>query len=190
MDYGVHGIQRVNDLSKLTLIKKHLLAVFINDSTTDTPDWVRIENSADFSRSLNPVTEERDYIADEHPTTELTDYKPSEGITIKMYKGSKDFDLIYKMYKKLAIGGDAHRQILRISLFDGQTVTGTTRFYAEVNDATIVVDTANFSGSTLECTIYENGTTTTGWVEITNKTPIFHADDTDASALHDATDQQ
>lgn len=118
-DYGVHGIPRVNDLRDATLIKKHLLAVFINDGTDGAPKWVRIENASEFNRALNPVTEERDYIADEHPTTELTDYKPSEGITIKMYKGSKDFDLLYKMYKKLSIGGDAHRQILRISLFDG-----------------------------------------------------------------------
>lgn len=179
MDYGIHGIPRSMLLSdpSLRLIKKHLLAVFINDGTEAEPKWVRIENTAEFSRELNPVTEDRDYIADEHPTTEVLDYKPSEGITLAMYAGSPDFDFMYKKYKTLATGGAAHNQILRLSLFDGQEVTADTVYYAEVNDATIVINTANFSDSQLTCTIYENGSTTAGFAKVVDKKPVFTAGD-------------
>ncbi|UKI52766.1 MAG: hypothetical protein L6V86_06325 [Treponema sp.] len=74
---------------KPELIKKHKIGVFLNGGTSEAPDWVRIKKATEFTRSMNPETEERDYIADEHPTTELMDYKPSEDLTVTTYKGER-----------------------------------------------------------------------------------------------------
>lgn len=152
------------------LIKKHKIGIYVNGGTTDAPEWVRIKKATDFTRSMNPTTEERDYIADEHPTTELTDYKPSEDLTITTYKGEKDFELLYKLYKERAIGEDAKREILIVSIFDSTEITDTetsetvTYYYADKAEATIALNEFNTSGSTISATVYENGTPETGYV--------------------------
>ena len=152
------------------LIKKHLVRPFLNDGTPELPKWVQIKKATEFVRAMNPVTEERDYISDEHPTTEVVDYKPSEGLSVTMYKGEPDFDMMYEMYKKRAIGSEAQKQFLCVYLFDSVTTAqpegGKTYYYADLTDATVTIDEFNASGKSLTCTIYENGTPTKGYVEI------------------------
>ena len=157
---------------KPELIKKHKVGVYVNGGTKEIPDWVRIKKATEFTRSMNPETEERDYIADEHPTTELMDYKPSEDLTVTTYKGEKDFELLYKLYKERAIGEDAKREILIVSIFDSAEITDSedggkkkTYYYADKTDATIALGEFNISSSTLSATVYENGTPEKGYVE-------------------------
>lgn len=151
----------------MELVKKHLIRPFINANKTGTASWIQIKKSTDFSRSMNPITEEREYISDEQPTTELTGYKPSEGLTVTMYKGEADFDLFYSMYKEKAIGDDAKREFMLVYLFDeGETEGGDPCYYAEKTECTITIDELNSTGSTLTCTIYENGTPTKGYCTI------------------------
>ena len=100
------------------LIKKHKFALYINSGTTQNPTWVRVCKATEFTRNMNPTTEDYDYIADEHPTTEVTDYKPSESMSVKTIKGEDDFALFYQLYKNRAIGPDAHREILTVFMFD------------------------------------------------------------------------
>ncbi len=153
------------------LIKKHLVRPFLNKGTSEAPKWVQIKKATEFSRSMNPETEERDYIADENPTTELMGYKPSEELTVTTYKGEEDFELLYQLYKDRAIGEEAKREFLLVSVFDSSEIedseSGTTKtyYYAEKSDATVVLNEFNSSSSTLSATVYENGTSVKGYVE-------------------------
>lgn len=156
-----------------TLIKKHLIRPFLNAGTAEDPQWVQIKKATEFTRTMNPTTEERDYISDERPTTELTGYKPSEALSITMYKGEEDFDLMYRMYKERAIGDDAKMEFLLVYIFDSVQADSKTYYYADKTEATVTVDELNASGQTLSCTVYENGTPVSGYVEITDGKPVF-----------------
>ncbi len=154
------------------LIKKHLVRPYLNKGTSEKPEWVQIKKATEFSRSMNPETEERDYIADENPTTELMGYKPSEELSVTTYKGEDDFELLYQLYKERAIGEEAKREFLLVSVFDSVEIEDSeddgkkkTYYYAEKSDATIVLNEFNSSSSTLSATVYENGTSVKGYVE-------------------------
>lgn len=154
------------------LIKKHLVKPYLNKGTSAAPNWVQIKKATEFTRSMNPETEERDYIADENPTTELMGYKPSEELTVTTYKGEDDFELLYQLYKDRAIGEEAKREFLLVSVFDSTEIEDSedgvkkkTYYYAEKSDATVVLNEFNSSSSTLSATVYENGTSVKGYVE-------------------------
>lgn len=168
------------------LIKKHLIRPYLNGGTKENPSWIQIRKATEFSRSLNPQTEERDYISDEHPTTELLDYKPSFAVSITTYKGEKDFDLLYEKYKALAVGADAQTQCLRVNMFDSVTVKGKEHFYAEVSDVTIVMDEWNASSSSLSGTVYENGTPERGYVTVDAGVPTFTAGEMPEASVDEA----
>lgn len=155
------------------LIKKHLIRPFLNNGTSELPDWVQIKKATEFTRAMNPQTEERDYIADEHPTTEVMDYKPSENLSITMYKGEPDFELFYDLYKKRAIGSEAQKEFLLVYIFDSSTVESTTYYYAEKTNASVTVEELNASGKSLTCNVYENGTPVKGYVTIETGVPTF-----------------
>lgn len=155
------------------LIKKHLIRPFLNKGTSEVPDWVQIKKATEFTRAMNPQTEERDYIADEHPTTEVMDYKPSENLSITMYKGEPDFELFYDLYKKRAIGSEAQKEFLLVYIFDSSTVESKTYYYAEKTNASVTVEELNASGKSLACNVYENGTPVKGYVTIENGEPTF-----------------
>ena len=155
------------------LIKKHLIRPFLNKGTSELPDWVQIKKATEFTRAMNPQTEERDYIADEHPTTEVMDYKPSENLSITMYKGEPDFELFYDLYKKRAIGSEAQKEFLLVYLFDSSVVENKTYYYAEKTSASVTVEELNASGKSLACNVYENGTPVRGYVTIEGGTPTF-----------------
>lgn len=155
------------------LIKKHLIRPFLNKGTSEVPDWVQIKKATEFTRAMNPQTEERDYIADEHPTTEVMDYKPSENLSITMYKGEPDFELFYDLYKKRAIGSEAQKEFLLVYIFDSSTVESKTYYYAEKTNASVTVEELNTSGKSLACNVYENGTPVKGYVTIENGVPTF-----------------
>ena len=155
------------------LIKKHLIRPFLNKGTSEVPDWVQIKKATEFTRAMNPQTEERDYIADEHPTTEVMDYKPSENLSITMYKGEPDFELFYDLYKKRAIGSEAQKEFLLVNIFDSSTVESKTYYYAEKTNASVTVEELNASGKSLACNVYENGTPVKGYVTIENGKPTF-----------------
>ena len=155
------------------LIKKHLIRPFLNKGTSELPEWVQIKKATEFTRAMNPQTEERDYIADEHPTTEVMDYKPSENLSITMYKGEPDFELFYDLYKKRAIGSEAQKEFLLVYIFDSSTVESKTYYYAEKTSASVTVEELNASGKSLACNIYENGTPVKGYVTIESGVPTF-----------------
>jgi len=156
-----------------TLIKKHMFRPFLNGGTASNPEWVQVKKATEFTRSMGPTTEERDYISDEAPTTEVTQYKPSETFTLTAYKGEADFELFYDLYKKRAIGDDAKKELLLVSIFDSSTVSGTTYYYAEKCTASIAVNEFNLTSSQISLNVYENGTPAIGYVTIENGVPSF-----------------
>lgn len=161
-----------------TLIKKHQYRPFLNKGTTALPSWVQIKKATEFTREMNPVTEERDYIADESPTTEVTQYKPSESFAITTYKGEADFDLFYELYKARATGSDAQKEFLLVSIFEQSVVGANTYYYAEKTMATVVPQSFNASSSQLTVQVYENGTSTKGYVTLdSNGIPTFTSGD-------------
>ncbi len=157
----------------LTLIKKHLVRPYLNAGTSANPEWIQIKKATEFSRAMNPETEERDYIADEQPTTELMQYKPSESLTVTMYYGEADFDLFYQLYKERATGDEAKREFLLVYLFEETTAGSSTYYYADKTEATITVDEFNSVDSTISITVYENGTPVNGYVELVDGVPKF-----------------
>ena len=167
------------------LIKKHLIRPFLNKGTSASPNWVQIKKATEFTRAMNPQTEERDYIADEHPTTEVMDYKPSENLSVTMYKGEPDFELFYDLYKKRAIGSEAQKEFLLVNIFDSVTVEESgedvTYYYAEKTNASVTVEELNATGKSLSCNVYENGTPVKGYVTITDGVPTFTEGDMPSS---------
>lgn len=153
------------------LVKKHLFALFIKDKKND--EYVRIKKATELNRSMNPVTEDYDYIADEFPTTEVTGYKPSEPVAVKTFTGEKDFALLYDIYKSRAIGPDAHYEVLTVYMFQKSTVSNVDHYYAEKEDATVTIDSWNVSGTTLTANVSHNGTPKRGSVVITDGQPVF-----------------
>ncbi|MGX8833964.1 hypothetical protein ACWG0P_07095 [Amedibacillus sp. YH-ame6] len=71
-------------------------------------DYIRIQKATELTISLNPETEDFDYIADESKTTELSSYSPSiSGLPLTMYEGEPDFDMIWEYFYNLKTGSDA-----------------------------------------------------------------------------------
>ena len=77
------------------MVKKHQIALMLNKGTSTSPVWTRIKKSTELTISMNPETEENDYIADESPTTELKNYKPSIDQDLTMMKGEDDYEMMF-----------------------------------------------------------------------------------------------
>ena len=56
------------------MVKKHQIALFLNKGTISVPDWTRIKKSTSLTISMNPETEDFDYISDEVDLEEIADY--------------------------------------------------------------------------------------------------------------------
>ncbi len=164
-------------MSDTELIRKHKIIPFLNSGTSASPTWVQIKKATEYVRSLNPVSEDREYICDEMPTTELTGYKPSSSFTVTTYKGEDDFELLYDMYMGLATGEDAKKELLIVHVFDSSTVSSTTYYRAIKSDATILMNEWNISANTISCEVHENGTPTLGYVTLTDGVPSFTSGD-------------
>ena len=77
------------------MVKKYHIALFLNAGTSENPAWVRVKKSTSLELSMNPETQDYDYIVDQNPTTEVLRYKPSLNQPITMYKGEADYDFAF-----------------------------------------------------------------------------------------------
>lgn len=149
-----------------TLIKKHLIRPFLNSGTSLSPVWIQIKKATENTINMNPQTEDRDYISDEQPTTEILSYKLGVSYGVTTYKGQPDFDLFYDLYKNRYVGSDAQKELLLTYLFDKIIVGGSTMFYAQKWNATVVVNDFNTVGSVIDVDVNANGTPTVGYITI------------------------
>lgn len=143
-------------------IRKHQIALYINQSETEVEDWLRICKSTNLTISMNPATEDVYYICDENPTTELNNYSPAIEQDITTIKGSPDYDFFFKKYFERATGENAKADFLIIYI--AETEDGTT-YKASKTDATIIVNDLNANDSKLNINLAfggksENGTAT------------------------------
>ena len=144
------------------LIKKHKIALFVGDTAEGKTSWTRIRKSTAFNLSMNPVTNEFDYIADETPTTELDHYAPSLNQALTMYKGEPDYEKIFPKFFNMDVGSDASMPVLIVFFQAWQAPNA--RFVANELDSV---------AGTLTCDLYFNGGIEKGYATVTDGTPVF-----------------
>lgn len=152
------------------MIKKHLIALFINAGTSSDPKWTRIKKSTELTIALNPETEEVDYIADENPTTELTKYAPSIEQPLKMIEGEPDFEFIWKRFFSLATGEDAKAEYMIVFMFDKDTQGA---YKAWKGSAIVSCNELNAVDSEISFDLAFGGTVDKGTATVVSGTPTF-----------------
>lgn len=103
------------------MIRKHQIGIFLKDPTGE---YVRIKKSTELTLSMNPETEDMDYIADENPTTELKKYKPSLSQPLTMLENEADFKFIWDKFYNMAVGDNAKVDTMIVFMFDGTPADG------------------------------------------------------------------
>lgn len=152
------------------MIKKHLIAVFINTGTGASPEWTRIKKSTELTIALNPETEEVDYIADENPTTELSKYAPKIEQPLKMIEGEPDFKFIWDRFFSLATGEDAKAEYMIVFMFD-KTEAGVYRAWK--GSSIISCNELNAVDSEISFELAFGGTVDKGTATVTDGKPAF-----------------
>ena len=154
----------------MEIIKKYQIGLFINKGTSQTPDWFRVKKSTALDISLNPETQDFDYIADESPTTELDKYKLSINQALTMYKGEPDYEYVFNKYYNLSVGEDAKTEVLIVFM---KEQTGANTFLAQKSEAIISISDLNAVDSTITFDLIFGGTTKKGTATISNGVPTF-----------------
>lgn len=152
------------------IVKKHLIALYLNAGSASTPDWFRIKKSTALSFALNPETKDYDYIVDESPTTELDKYKPSINQALTMYKGEADYEYIFNRFFGLSVGEDAKTECLVVFM---QETEGENTFKAWKTDAVISISELNAVDSTITFDIMFGGTTKKGTAVVSDGVPVY-----------------
>lgn len=153
------------------MVKKHQIALFLNNGTSNVPDWVRIKKSTALSIGLNPETEEFDYIADQSPTTELKSVKPSLNQSLTMYTDEPDYEMIFNRFYEMKVGQDAHSEVLIV--FFQEPGAGANTFKAWKSDCIISISDLDAVGSVINFDVLFGGTTDKGIATVTNQIPVF-----------------
>ena len=141
------------------MVKKHLIGLFLNAGTKEAPAWTRIKKSTELTLSMNPETEEFDYIADENPTTELKKYKPTIDQDLTMYKEEADYAMIWPYFYEMKTGSDAHVDCMIAFMHEAAEGGG---YKAWKTDSVISVQDLNAVDSKLKFQILFGGTVEKG----------------------------
>lgn len=155
------------------MIKKHQIAVFIDTSKEEEPDWIRIKKSTELTLAMNPSTEDIDYIADESPTTELASYSPKIEQPLKMIEGEKDFEAIWEKFYNMATGEAAKTRYLIVFMFDktGEGVDAVYRAWS--GSALVSFNELNAVNSELDFELAFGGTVEKGTASVTGTAPDY-----------------
>lgn len=152
------------------MVKKWKIALFINGGTPDAPNWVRVKKSTAFDLTLNPETQDFDYIADESPTKELMKYAPALSQSLTMYKGEDDYALVFNMFYELKTGSAAKSEVMIVFF---QETTGTNKYKAWKSECSLVVNDLNSVDSTITFDINFAGTIARGEATVSGGIPSF-----------------
>ncbi len=155
------------------MIKKHLIALFVNTSTNSTPNWTRIKKSKELTLAMNPNTEEVDYIADESPTTELVNYGPAIEQPLKMIKGEPDFEFIWDKLFKMATGNEAKVDYMIAFMFDKTGTGASAKYKAWQGEALVSIKELNAVDSEISFDLAFGGTVKKGTVTVTGDAPDY-----------------
>lgn len=141
------------------MVKKHLIGLFLNTGTSAAPVWKRIKKSTALTITMNPETQDFDYIADESPTTELMKYKPTIDQDLTMYKGEEDYELVWPYFYEMRTGSDAHIECMVVFMQEGDSTNG---YAAWKTDSVLSVTDMNAVESKLNFQIMFGGTVSKG----------------------------
>lgn len=168
------------------MVKKYMIGLFVNNGIPAEPDWVRIRKSTGLELSLNPETQDYDYITDENPTTEVIKYKPSLNQPLVMYKGEPDYDFAFPRFYNLAVGDKAKCEVLIVFMQESvEKTTGeetsVTGYKAWKNEAALTFSSLNAVDSTLTMDINFGGHVERGYAypDSETKKPVFVKESTD-----------
>ena len=155
------------------MIKKHQIGLFLNTAASgaSSPSWTRIKKSTELTISLDPETEDVDYIADESPTTELKQYKPSIEQPLKMIKGEPDFEAVWPRFYDLKTGDEAKMDVLVVFIFDKEGTGATAKHKAWKTRALVTFSELNAVDSQLSFNISFGGTIERGTCTLTGTAP-------------------
>lgn len=160
-----------------SMIKKYHQQHYFKRKADD--EWIRVEKSTANTITMNPQTQEFDYITDENPTTEIDKYQPSMSHPITMYKGHKDFETVFDLMYNMATGADAHLDFLTIFFARDEMREGVKVFRAWKNDAVFSVGDVTPTDSVINVDVNFAGTVEKGVVKMTGDGPEFIADKVD-----------
>lgn len=153
------------------MVKKHLIGLFIDTGNdVNNQRFRRIKKSTELTVSMNPVTNEYDYIADESPTSEVDKYQPSIDQPLTMYKDEPDFKMIFERFFKMNVGNDAHARVMLVYMFAGNKESG---FLAWESDCILQISEMNAVDSTITMNITFGGTVRKGYATVVNDVPTF-----------------
>lgn len=161
------------------MVKKYHIALFLNSGTSEHPVWIRVKKSTALELSMNPETQDYDYITDQNPTTEVLRYKPSLNQPITMYKGEPDYDFAFGKFYNLQVGEKAKCDVLVIFMQEDmeRTVGGEplTVYKAWRNNTTLTVASFNAVDSIITLDVNFGGTIDHGYAYPSGaeKTPAF-----------------
>lgn len=162
---------RAKPVQQSTIVKKHMIGVFLDiNNDIESPQFVRIKKSTEFTLAMNPETVTYDYIADESPTEELDKYKPSISQPLTMYKGEPDFDMIYDRFFNMNVGLDAHARVMIVFMFDGDADAG---YKAWESDCVLSIDNLDSVASQISFNILFGGTVRKGIAKMADGVPTF-----------------
>ena len=155
------------------MIKKHQIGLFVNTATSGTASWARIKKSTKLTISMNPETEDVDYIADESPTTELKQYKPAISQPLKMIKDEPDFEAVWSKFFDLKTGEEAKMEVLVVFIFDKDGSGATAKYKAWKTNALVTFNELNGVDSELSFDINFGGTIERGTCTLTGTAPDY-----------------
>ena len=161
------------------MVKKYHIALFLEGGTAQNPVWVRIKKSTSLQLTLNPETQEYDYITDKNPTTEVIRYKPALNQPVTMYKGEVDYALAWDKFYTLKTGEKAKTNVLIVFMQEDVTRTVSeqtiTAYKAWKNEATLSVSDLNAVDSTITLDINFGGKILNGYTYPDDSThaPVF-----------------
>lgn len=155
------------------MVKKHMIGLFLNTGTASEPVWTRIKKSTELTLSMNPETEDFDYISDEIPTTELKRYKPSIDQDLTMYKEEEDYKMIWPYFYEMKTGSDAHMECMIAFMHEKNESGG---YAAWKVDSVISVKDLNAVDSKLNFQILFGGNVEKGTATKTGEKIEFAAD--------------
>ena len=157
------------------MIKKHQIGLFLDtaEASASAPVWKRIKKSTELTISMNPETEDVDYIADESPTTELKQYKPAISQPLKMIEGEPDFEAVWPKFYDLKTGEDAKVNVLVVFIFDKDGTGATAKYKAWKTTALVTFNELHGVDSQLTFDINFGGTVERGTCTLTGTAPDY-----------------
>lgn len=156
--------------------KRNFFILEINTTPTAAEaDYALVgDGVTELTINYNPQTSTNQYIHQDSATTELTGYQPNAPVTSQVVKGNRAFEYVNGLRKRLAIGSDAHTDIVLIDKYGIDTAASSDGpFPATRQPVSIQIDSYGGSATdplSISYTINWRGDGETGTFDTKTKT--------------------